>query len=116
PQYRDELEDFTRAAVAASNEEIEMLEAVMAFDVKPRAVNKGRAVAWFMERPPFSGRMPVFVGDDLTDEYGFAAVAVRGGYAIQVGTSRPRVAPWHLPAPAALRKWLQASIGGHPAT
>jgi trehalose 6-phosphate phosphatase len=110
PQYRDQVEAFTRAAVAANDEEMEMLEAVMAFDVKPRSVNKGLAVAWFMERLPFHGRVPVFIGDDLTDEYGFAAAQSRAGYAIQVGTSRPRVAPWHIETPANLRQWLQAGV------
>lgn len=113
PQFRDELEAFTRAAIATNNEHMEILEAVMAFDVKLRSVDKGRAVAWFMQRPPFIGRVPVFVGDDHTDEYGFAAVSARGGYAIQVGTSRPRVTPWHISAPAELRHWLRFAVADH---
>jgi trehalose 6-phosphate phosphatase len=113
PRYRDELEEFTRSAIAANNEELEMLEAVMAIDVKPRSTDKGRAVAWFMTRPPFSGRVPAFVGDDRTDEDGFAAVTDRAGYAIQVGTSRPLVAPWHIAAPADVRQWLRANLAPH---
>jgi trehalose 6-phosphate phosphatase len=110
PQFRDELEAFTRAAIATNNEHMEILEAVMAFDVKLRSVDKGRAVAWFMNRPPFMGRLPVFIGDDHTDEYGFAEVTRRAGHAIQVGTSRPRITPWHLATPADLRQWLRASV------
>jgi trehalose 6-phosphate phosphatase len=109
PQYRDEIEEFTRV-IAAGNEAMEVLDAVMAFDVKPRSVDKGRAVAWFMHRPPFSGRVPVFVGDDRTDEDGFAAVAERAGHAVQVGAARPRVAASHIPAPAGVRQWLRANI------
>jgi len=109
PQYRDEVEEFARG-IAADNGAMEVLEAVMAFDVKPRSVNKGRAVAWFMHRPPFSGRVPVFVGDDRTDEDGFAAVTERAGYAVQVGAARPRVAASHIPAPAGVREWLRANI------
>jgi trehalose 6-phosphate phosphatase len=116
PQFRDELEAFTRAAIATNNEHMEILEAVMAFDVKLRSVDKGRAVAWFMNRPPFSGRVPVFIGDDHTDEYGFAEVAERAGYAIQVGTSRPRVTPWHIATPADLRQWLRAGFAELAAT
>jgi len=109
PQYRDEIEKFTRS-IAAGDDSMEILEAVMAFDVKPRSVDKGRAVAWFMRHPPFAGRVPVFVGDDRTDEDGFAAAAERAGHAIQVGTARPRVAAWHVPAPADVRRWLRANI------
>jgi trehalose 6-phosphate phosphatase len=116
PQFRDELEAFTRAAIATNNEHMEILEAVMAFDVKLRSVDKGRAVAWFMNRPPFTGRVPVVIGDDHTDEYGFAEVAERAGYAIQVGTSRPRVTPWHIATPADLRQWLRAGFAELAAT
>jgi trehalose 6-phosphate phosphatase len=116
PLFRDELEAFTRAAIATNNEHMEILEAVMAFDVKLRSVDKGRAVAWFMNRPPFAGRVPVFIGDDHTDEYGFAEVAERAGYAIQVGTSRPRITPWHIATPADLRQWLRAGLASLGAT
>jgi trehalose 6-phosphate phosphatase len=112
PQFRDELEAFTRAAIATNNEHMEILEAVMAFDVKLRSVDKGRAVGWFMQRPPFAGRLPVFVGDDHTDEFGFAAVSELGGHAIQVGTSRPRVTQWHIATPAELRGWLRLAVKG----
>jgi trehalose 6-phosphate phosphatase len=108
PHYRDEVEAFTRR-IAAGNEAMEVLEAVMAFDVKPRAANKGRAVAWFMRRPPFSGRIPVFVGDDRTDEDGFAAATERAGHAVQVGASRPRVAASHIAEPAGVREWLRTN-------
>lgn len=116
PQFRDELEAFTRAAIATNNEHMEILEAVMAFDVKLRSVDKGRAVGWFMQRPPFAGRLPVFVGDDHTDEFGFAAVSKLGGHAIQVGTSRPRVTPWHIATPAELRWWLRFAVADHART
>jgi trehalose 6-phosphate phosphatase len=116
PRYRHELEEFTRAAIAADTKELEVLEAVMAVDVKPRSVDKGRAVAWFMDRAPFCGRVPVFVGDDRTDEDGFAAVIERAGHAVQVGTSRPRTAPWHIATPADLRQWLRAGVVDHGGT
>jgi len=116
PQFRDELEAFTRAAIATNNEHLEILEAVMAFDVKLRSVDKGRAVGWFMQRLPFAGRLPVFVGDDHTDEFGFAAVSELGGHAIQVGTSRPRVTQWHIATPAELRRWLRLAVADHART
>lgn len=55
------------------------------FEVKPAAVDKGTAITAFLAQPPFAGRRPVFIGDDVTDEAGFAAVNAAGGLAISVG-------------------------------
>ena len=43
-------------------------------EIKPDGRDKGTAILEYMAEPPFAGRLPVFVGDDRTDEYGFAAV------------------------------------------
>ena len=73
-------------------------------ELKPALRTKADAVREFLAEPPFAGRRPVYVGDDLTDLDGFAAVEGRGGEAIAVGD---RVqARWRLPDPAAVREWL----------
>src|ERR1700676_1608009 len=41
----------------------------MLFEIKPRGFNKATAIKAFMNESPFSGRKPVFIGDDLTDQY-----------------------------------------------
>ena len=68
--------------------------------------DKGGAVRAFLELPPFAGSMPVFVGDDLTDEHAFRHVNANGGVSVIVGARRPTEARCALDDPAAVRAWL----------
>lgn len=72
--------------------------------------DKGRAVRRFMSRAPMAGTMPVFAGDDMTDETGFEAVRQLGGHAILIGPPRATAADFGLCSPAALREWLWATV------
>jgi trehalose 6-phosphate phosphatase len=86
---------------------LEIEDAHYAFEVKPPSFDKGKAINRFLARKPFRGRTPVFVGDDTTDESGFAAVTARGGQAYAVG--RPRSgASGFFESPRAVRDWLAA--------
>lgn len=73
--------------------------------VRPGA-DKGAAVRAFMEAEPFLGGVPVFVGDDVTDEDGFAAAADLGGFGIAVGNRPTQAARYGLADPAAVQQWL----------
>ena len=72
-------------------------------------VDKGSAIVAFMTEPPFRGRVPVFLGDDLTDERGFAAVNAHGGISVLVGDRADSAARHALRDPAAVRAWLAAA-------
>ncbi len=61
-----------------------LMPAHMAWEVKPGAADKGRAVHRLMARPPFAGRVPVYVGDDVTDEDGMLAARQLGGSGLRV--------------------------------
>jgi len=63
-----------------------------------------------MRLAPFAGRAPLFVGDDVTDEAGFAAAQSLGGLGIKVGEGATR-AHARLATPAAVRQWLQQAVG-----
>ena len=77
-------------------------------EIKPSGKDKGEAVLEFMDEKPFRGRTPVFVGDDLTDEHGFAVVNSLGGHSIKVGAGRT-AARWRLPDVRAVRLWLETA-------
>jgi trehalose 6-phosphate phosphatase len=84
-------------------------------EVVPSAVDKGTAIHSFLQTAPFAGRSPIFVGDDVTDEAGFAAVQGLGGHGIKVGAG-PSVALHRCPNPAALRAWLEQAVAVLPLT
>lgn len=82
----------------------------MIVELLPAAANKGDAIRTFMQHPPFSGRRPVFVGDDVTDEHGFAVVNGLEGFSIRIGDGNETAARWRLRNVAELRTWLQTAI------
>jgi len=75
-------------------------------ELKTPGADKGRALAAFMAEALFTGSTPVMVGDDLTDEHGFAAAAAHGGFGVHVGAPRPTAAVYRLPGPTAVLAWL----------
>ena len=84
---------------------VELLHGKFVFEIKPAGVSKGTAIAAFMREAPFAGRVPVFAGDDVTDEAGFSVVQSLGGFAIKVGEG-PTLADHRCASPTALRQWL----------
>jgi trehalose 6-phosphate phosphatase len=94
-----------REAARAAGEKVEVQRGKMVAELKPSGHDKGRAIEAFMREKPFTGRVPVFLGDDLTDEHGFRVVDRMGGHAIKVG-SGATVARWRVANPAAARGWL----------
>jgi trehalose 6-phosphate phosphatase len=100
--------DCRRAAEAAvaGRADLVVARGKMVFEIRPAGSDKGGAVAAFMAEPPFAGRVPVFVGDDVTDEDGFAAANRLGGHSVLVGPERATLAQWRLPDVAAAGAWL----------
>ena len=87
----------------------EVLEGHCVAEVKPRSVSKGAVVTAFMAQPPFAGRVPVFVGDDNTDEDGIAAAQAAGGFGVRIGPGATQ-ARHRLADSAAVGRWLEASF------
>ena len=75
-------------------------------EIRPRHLNKGTALSRLMEQPPFRGRIPIFAGDDSSDEDAFAVVNRLGGISVRVGAPAPTAATYRLADPDALRAWL----------
>lgn len=83
----------------------ELIDGHCVVELKQRAVSKGFAVRAYLAEAPFAGRLPVFVGDDVTDEDGIRAVQAAGGFGIRVGPGRSQ-ARYRLPDTDAVASWL----------
>jgi len=79
-------------------------------ELKSAAADKGQVIRRLMIKEPFKGRVPVFIGDDLTDEVGFRVVNEMSGYSIKVGPG-PTCARFRLRTVAQVREWLSAGMG-----
>jgi trehalose 6-phosphate phosphatase len=88
-----------------------LMRGKMMVEILPSAAGKGSAIRSFMETAPFAGRLPVFAGDDVTDEHGFEVVNELGGISVHVGHTADSAAKWRLSNVADVRNWLQAAIG-----
>lgn len=75
-----------------------LMPAHLAWEVKPRGADKGTALAGLMAREPFVERIPVFVGDDVTDLDAARAAQAMGGVGLMVVDS--------FGSPAGVRAWL----------
>lgn len=92
-----------------------LLRGKMVVEAKPGGASKGRAIEEFLREPPFAGRTPLFIGDDITDEVGFSTVQRLGGLGIKVGEGTT-VAWQRLPDPAALRHELRSAMAARITT
>jgi trehalose 6-phosphate phosphatase len=86
--------------------EWELIDGHCVCELKPRTVSKGSAVRACLAEAPFAGRLPVFVGDDVTDEDGIRAVQAQGGFGIRVGPGDSQ-ARFRLTDTDAVADWLR---------
>lgn len=106
PEREAEAAQRIDALVANTSPHLEVTQGKMVFEVKPSGYNKGTAIDAFMEEPAFRGRKPIFLGDDITDEDGFAVVNRLDGISVKVGGTDLSRAQYRLPNEAAVHSWL----------
>jgi trehalose 6-phosphate phosphatase len=82
----------------------QLMPAAMAWEIRPVGADKGTALRAMMQRPPFRGRLPLFIGDDVTDEDAIAEATMLGGAGLRVEPVFGR--------PAGVRDWLARAAAG----
>ena len=86
---------------------LSLLAGKAVYEIKPARGDKGRALQRLMTDPPFAGRCPVYVGDDVTDEAAFVAVNSLGGVSIRVGEPASSAARYRLDTVDEVLEWLE---------
>ena len=94
----------------ADQDGLALQQGKMLYELRPGGADKGSAVHALMAQGPMAGGVPVFIGDDVTDEEGFAAAAELGGFGILVGPSRKTRAAYNLEQVAAVRHYLREGV------
>jgi trehalose 6-phosphate phosphatase len=107
PQLEAAARRVVENAVKSAGGAVEMQVGKMVFELKPAGCDKGKAIEQFLSDAPFVGRTPVFLGDDVTDEFGFRVVNRLKGHSIKIGAGTTD-ARWRLANPAAAKAWLGA--------
>ncbi|HSN32800.1 MAG TPA: trehalose-phosphatase [Ideonella sp.] len=107
PELQGACLDVVESALA-DDPQWEALRGHCVIEVKQRRVSKGAAVRAFLAERAFAGRVPVFVGDDTTDEDGIRASQAAGGVGIKVGAGASQ-ARYRLDDVPAVARWLVAS-------
>ncbi len=113
PENAAEIDAIAANLVRGAGDCLRLIAGNMVFELQPRHYGKDGAIAAFMAEPPFGGRLPVFLGDDTTDEDGFAEINRRGGVSIRAGApAAATTATFMLPSVAAVLAWLAGNSPG----
>ncbi len=105
PDRKDEIRAFLERTV--TDDALTIQHGKMVAEVKPAGCHKGKAIEGLLATPPFVGRAPLFMGDDLTDEHGFETVNRLGGISVKIGgADEDTVAAHRLDDTSAVRDFL----------
>ena len=104
PEYEPALGERMRAFAEAAGPDWALQLGKMVYEIRPARASKGDAVERFLAEPPFTGRLPLALGDDLTDESMFAVANARGGLTFRVGRAEAKTcALGTIPSPGHVR-------------
>jgi len=114
PERESECRAAMKAALAGVSG-LHLIDGKMVLEAKPDHVNKGYAISRLMGAEPFAGRIPVFAGDDRTDEDGFEVVNALKGVTIKIGSGESR-AKYRVASVEEFLVWLEGVASGLAAT
>lgn len=107
PSLGGEVERVVRRLARELGPQFEVQGGKMLWEIKPSGRDKGKSVLEFMREPPFAGKTPIFIGDDVTDESAFEAVNRIGGASVKVGPG-DSAARYRIADTEGVRRWLES--------
>lgn len=111
PQFEQPLGERMRQFAHAAGSGWALQLGKFVYEIRPARASKGDALERFLREGPFLDRLPLAIGDDLTDESMFATANARGGHSIRVGTpDASTCASCTIPSPAHVRQALGEAL------
>ncbi|MFC0407998.1 trehalose-phosphatase [Roseomonas elaeocarpi] len=104
PDAADAARCLAEELVSQDREKFRVVPAHAAVEIRPVGADKGRAVRSLMQRDVFRRRVPIFIGDDVTDEDGISACQELSGTGYRIPEDFDG-------SPDELRAWLQRWAG-----
>lgn len=104
-----EADARTLAAALADDAGLHLQTGKMMIEVRVPGADKGTALRALMQAPSLAGHVPIFLGDDDTDEPAMVAARALGGAGVLIGAPRNTAAAWRLDGVAQTLSWLEAA-------
>ena len=106
PQRQAEVEPIMEAMLSKVGPDWTLQRGKMVLEIRPASADKGQAIEAFLSMPPFAGRRPITIGDDVTDEAMFRVANRQGGLSVRVGSPSDTTAALTLPSASAVRELI----------
>lgn len=107
PRMQEEVSAAMRELADELGEDFVLRPGKCVLEIMPRGLSERSAIETFMRQREFAGRIPIFVGDDPTDEVGFEAVNEMGGHSIRVGDLANTAAQFRFSSVSTVVAWLR---------
>lgn len=109
PEHGDAIAEAMQRYLQEAGPDWTLQRGKLVYEICPARSSKGQAVETFLEEEPFSGRRPLAIGDDVTDETMFEVANRLGGQSVRVAPANGKtLARASIPSPARLREILAA--------
>jgi len=117
PAAQRAIESEVARIIGLSSYDLVLRRGRKVLEAVPRGFSKGQALMDLMRRPPFKGRRPLMIGDDVGDETALKAADALGGMGLKVAGEHFTPAEADFGGVQEVRTWLgllAERLGQHP--